>query len=274
LVLPLFEELSQLHRNEFEDLWDIAATSPKNYTPDLFVKPKPSMNATENPLLSMAAFDDFNIDEGNSLVFEDQLDAIGIDMPNESEDNDTVVPSPTKVIIKANPEVIKEIHSYSAQLEKPDEESKPLMKAKKASKLRQIASGRITKRQRKPNKKFQMSSDEEDDDSDYDEASSSNGSKRSKRKPKLYEVKKPFEDPELEQKRQNAINAKINRDRKKNEKKALMTSMKTLQQENSTLRKQNAKYRKRVSSIEARLAAMESILRANGLKNAATDPEE
>ena len=59
------------------------------------------------------------------------------------------------------------------------------------------------------------------------------------KKPKLYEISKPFRDPEMERNRLNAINAKVNRDRKKKEREALIKQMDLLRKKNNTLTSEN-----------------------------------
>lgn len=58
------------------------------------------------------------------------------------------------------------------------------------------------------------------------------------KKKKLYEVNKPFDDPVKEKNRQNAINAKLNRDRKKRETEALRAQMEMLRGNNEDLQKE------------------------------------
>lgn len=70
------------------------------------------------------------------------------------------------------------------------------------------------------------------------------------KKKKLYEFK-PFTDPVKERNRQNAINAKINRERKKKEKDALTKQMDLLRAENQKLR--------------AQIKAKDKILKKHGL---------
>merc|ERR1711972_1074793 len=113
-------------------------------------------------------------------------------------------------------------------------------------------------------------------DSDYEEKSSTNKSKKSvnsssstskstsagNRKVKLYE-QEPFSDPEMERCRQNAINAKINRDRKNKEKNAMTKEMAKLRRENQDLKKKNQKYRTRLTDFESRLQLLETFIRSN-----------
>ncbi len=77
------------------------------------------------------------------------------------------------------------------------------------------------------------------------------------KKLKLYE-QKTFTDPEKERARQNAINAKKNRDRKKREKDALQKQMNLLRQEVETLKEERNAF-----AQEAKLA--KEILRRNNL---------
>ena len=68
---------------------------------------------------------------------------------------------------------------------------------------------------------------------------------------KLYEAR-PFSDPEMEKNRRNALNAKINRDRKKKEREALVQQMDELRKTNTKLLSENKKLR--------------SVLAAHGIK--------
>merc|ERR1711862_863111 len=122
----------------------------------------------------------------------------------------------------------------------------------------------VTKRKRKPVKKFDDSSD---DDSDA-EFESYKQVKSGSRKVKLYQMPEFKNDPAMEQKRQNAINAKVNRDRKKKEKNALQSQMQVLRNENKSLNKKNKKYRSRLSSLEKRLEIMEAVISSHGLNSA------
>merc|ERR1719414_2758936 len=170
-------------------------------------------------------------------------------------------------------ENIKYIHSYSLPVEtQPEEKPKEVAEVKPVEKpsLRQVQSGRVTKRQRKPNKKFDDSSDD-DSDAEFEVKKSKAG-----RKVKLYQMPEFKNDPAMEQKRQNAINAKVNRDRKKKEKNALQSQMQILRNENKSLQKKNRKYHSRISSLEQRLEIMEALITSHGLNSAlkASDPEE
>merc|ERR1712004_142412 len=122
-----------------------------------------------------------------------------------------------------------------------------------------------------PGRKFDDSSDD-DSDAEFQGHKHNSGP----RKVKLYQMSEFKDDPVMEQKRQNAINAKVNRDRKKKEKNALTSQMKVLRDENKSLNKKNKKYRSRPSSLEKRLEIMEAVISSHGLNSAlkASDPEE
>lgn len=223
---------------------------------------------------------------------------------------------------KSQAEDIFEIHSYSQQPQQPQEpctkteiiivqaaptkSAAPVYKSKgkvgppaakvqtpkKTQVLKTVQNGRVAKRQRKPVKHFDESSEEEND-SDYQPDMSSNKNKKtrenstsksnttisnnsSNRKAKLYE-QSPFSDPDMERCRQNAINAKINRDRKRNEKNSMQKEMSKLRRENQDLKKKNQKYRQRLTSFESRLAVLESLIRSQPRLDEmlkASEPEE
>jgi len=143
--------------------------------------------------------------------------------------------------------------------------------------LKKVQNGRVTKRLRKPVKRFAAESESENDenDSDYEVKSSTNKTKKSinsnsntsskssgNRKTKLYEHE-PFSDPEMERCRQNAINAKINRDRKNKEKTQMNKEMAKLKRENQDLKKKNQRYRTRLTDFESRLQLLETFIRSN-----------
>lgn len=153
----------------------------------------------------------------------------------------------------------------------------------------QVGNHRVAKRQRKPVRHF----DETSEDSEVEAADvrpsallrkrhksnssskSFTGKASSSKKVKMYECD-PFEDPEMEKCRQNAINAKMNRDKKKKEKTTLQKEMGKLRRENEELKKKNSRYRTKLTSVEARVQAMEAFIQSNGLGSLlkASDPEE
>jgi hypothetical protein len=81
---------------------------------------------------------------------------------------------------------------------------------------------------------------------------------------RLYEAQ-PFGDPQQERCRRNAINAKLNRDRKMKEKDALAKQMNMLRRENQRLQDEAAAVEERASSAEAELDRLRAVLRENGL---------
>jgi len=85
-------------------------------------------------------------------------------------------------------------------------------------------------------------------------------------KAKLYALK-ALADPEMERARQNAINAKKNRELKKKEKDLISREVTTLKQENGALKRSAAAMRKRASDAEAELRRLQSAIRANHLED-------
>ena len=83
-------------------------------------------------------------------------------------------------------------------------------------------------------------------------------------KQKLYALK-ALEDPEAEKARQNAINAKKNRDLKKKEKEMIAHEVVSLKKENGTLKKNAAGFRKRALEAEAELRRLRAAISANHL---------
>jgi len=89
---------------------------------------------------------------------------------------------------------------------------------------------------------------------------SSAGGKVSRRrrelKVKLYERDEPLSDPEEEKKRQNAINAKKNRDKQKNKLQELQNQVNTLTTERDSLQSTNIKLKNKCESFEKQLKAI------------------
>lgn len=83
---------------------------------------------------------------------------------------------------------------------------------------------------------------------------------------KLYE-QKSFEDPKLERCRKNALSAKLNREKKKQEQEKIVKEMETLRSNNKALMKRVADSDMRAQKLEAQLARMEKLLREQSMSN-------
>ena len=81
---------------------------------------------------------------------------------------------------------------------------------------------------------------------------------------RLYDAA-PFTDPAQERCRKNAINAKLNRERKRKEKEALGKQINLLRRENQKLQEESAAAEERASRAEAELQRMRLLLASNGL---------
>jgi len=239
----------------------------------------------QNPLLSSAAMEDNVITTTTTeLPSDDIFDLIDVDAgnsrldfsleslePEESIDLEPELEKSCPSQQKANIEEVMSIHSYSQpQIKKEPAENPENHTVQKP--LRKVQAGRVNKRQRKPVRHFDESSDESSE-AEYRpvrKRNKSNSSSKSfittncNRKVKMYEMD-PFEDPEMEKCRQNAINAKMNRDKKKTEKNSMQKEMSKLRRENEDLKKKNRRYREKLTSFEARLQIMESIIQSNRL---------
>jgi len=92
---------------------------------------------------------------------------------------------------------------------------------------------------------------------DEDKSVAGGGGKAPRRrrelKAKLYEREEPLSDPEEEKKRQNAINAKKNRDKQKNRLQELDALVKSLTTERDTLQVSNNKLRNKCNAFETQL---------------------
>ncbi len=86
-----------------------------------------------------------------------------------------------------------------------------------------------------------------------------------KGRPRLYD-QKPFADPELERCRLNAICAKQNRDRKRQEKQNMEKEVVELRSENKKLKRQAESSAKRLKSAEEQLGRMREMLRTHGVE--------
>jgi len=72
-------------------------------------------------------------------------------------------------------------------------------------------------------------------------------------KPKLYQREEPLSDPEAEKKRQNAINAKKNRDKQKNKMQELEAQVASLTSERDSLKVSNTKLQNKCEAFEKQL---------------------
>jgi len=72
-------------------------------------------------------------------------------------------------------------------------------------------------------------------------------------KPKLYQREEPLSDPEEEKKRQNAINAKKNRDKQKNRMQDLESQVTSLTSERDSLKASNIKFQNKCAAFEKQL---------------------
>merc|ERR1719273_465763 len=228
----------------------------------------------QNPLLSsVAALDD--VTATTDLPSGDLFDLMTVEAGDGRMDFSLETPEPEEIVVdfheaeksdKTAADEVMSIHSYSQPQIKDTPEHTTVEKP-----LKKVQVGRVAKRQRKPVRHF----DETSEDSEVEDVrpplrkrhksnSSSKSFTTSSKKVKLYEMD-AFEDPEMEKCRQNAINAKMNRDKKKNEKTTLQKEMGKLRRENEELKKKNSRYRTKLTSVEARVQAMEAFIQSNGL---------
>ena len=187
------------------------------------------------------------MDTNSLFLTEVDLENVPIEFYNSLDD-----------MFKLNPEIKEEAPTSVKILDEPPKapESKPLHTYSKD--LHKIQNGRVSKRQIR--KRDESSADESEN-----EFADAFKKAKTNRKLKLYEHDK-FEDPVQEQKRQNAINAKMNRDRKKNENKTLTTAMNKLREENKAMKKKCKKYKGKVTDLERRLEILEAVISSHGLK--------
>ena len=133
-------------------------------------------------------------------------------------------------------------------------------------------SGRSTRRStRRKRKVSEFTEDfEELDDEEYEEESPKRRSAKASKptnpnkKTKLYELP-AFSDPVMEKKRQDAIHAKENRDRKKKEKNALEKQMQILRKENESIRRREQESKKRAEEACKSVEYLMAILQKNGM---------
>lgn len=278
------EELEAFSKANFEATWnDLGSLSdeekilfPDNATDSAMNSNPVLLNVGQNnPLLSSVAIEDVPVIK-TELPSDDLFDLItdveageghldfNLETPEPEEEEDIIVDfEQDKTEQKAMAEEVMSIHSYSQQPQQPSVQ-KPLNKVQ--------GSIRVAKRQRKPVRHFDETSEESEDEQPIRKRHKSNSSstsftcssKNTSRKVKLYEMN-AFADPEMEKCRQNAINAKMNRDKKKNEKSDMQKEMSKLRRENEELKKKNRHYRTKLTSFEARLQIMESIIQSNRL---------
>ena len=82
---------------------------------------------------------------------------------------------------------------------------------------------------------------------------------------KVYELEESFDNPAMEKARLNAINAKINRDRKKKEREALILQMDQLRERNEELLQENQAMESRALSAERQLQRLQNLLLSHNL---------
>jgi len=127
-------------------------------------------------------------------------------------------------------------------------------------------------RQPKRQKKALTAADSSDDEENTPNSSSSIGVQQSipdtfsNGKKKLYKSGPFKNNPDMERARLNAINAKRNRDRKKQEKAAMEGEMSRLRVENQSLRRANSQLKARMVAAEEELRQIRDILRSHNLE--------
>jgi len=283
------QKLEAFSRANFEATWNESLGSLSDEEKILFPDTD-AMNSNpvllnfdggQNPLLSSVAMEDTPITT-TELPSDDLFDLITVEAGDSRLDFNLETPEPEEeeIIVDFIPQnedktdkkvadEIMSIHSYSQPQikEEPDTTPQPTTVQKP---LHKVQGGRVAaKRQRKPVRHFDETSEdsEVEDEQPIRKRHKSNSSSTSfslKRKVKLYEME-AFADPEMEKCRQNAINAKMNRDKKKNEKNTMQKEMTKLRRENEELKKKNRRYRTKLTTFEARLQMMESIIMSNRL---------
>jgi len=87
---------------------------------------------------------------------------------------------------------------------------------------------------------------------------------------KLYE-QKPFENPALEKCRMNALNAKLNREKKKKEKEQMAKEVTKLRSENTRLRRAEAAAERRAGEAERELQRLRALMRQSEMGAAAVE---
>ena len=87
---------------------------------------------------------------------------------------------------------------------------------------------------------------------------------------KLYE-QKPFENPALEKCRMNALNAKLNREKKKKEREQMAKEVTKLRSENTRLRRAEAAAERRAGEAERELQRLRALLRQSDVGAAAVE---
>jgi len=122
-------------------------------------------------------------------------------------------------------------------------------------------------------KRPKVESESEDEDDENTQVAAPNGRSLalpkdtfSNGKKKLYKSGPFRNNPEMERARINAINAKRNRDRKKQEKQALEQEMTRLRNENQGLKRTAANFKERAASAESELQQIRQLLKLNNLE--------
>lgn len=133
----------------------------------------------------------------------------------------------------------------------------------------EMATEVVVRRSQRPLKRKSLEIEGQDDDDDDQHVRSTKklkkmGSSFSNGKKKLYTAG-PFTDPEKEKCRINALNAKKNREKKKQERQKMIDELNRLKSENQVLKRRSIKMTERASNAEAELQRLRDLLSQNGL---------
>jgi hypothetical protein len=251
-VSTFLEEVSSFEKQDFEAAWSWAQQQDTGL--DLSLFPMCNNDAhfdmkfvddLDDPLLSSSAIN-------TGLDMEDLLDSQCSPVLSDfcMEEPILLQRSPLEPEQPQEEDYPATVHSYCQPPRTPESEFNS-----NEENVIPASAGRKTirrRRQRRANKRRTISSDADDD------IIFSNG------KQKLY-TQKPFKNPELERARLNAINAKMNRDRKKLEAAGLRREVERLRKENEELKKSRSSLNSRATKAEEELARIKQVLSTSEL---------
>lgn len=234
----------------------------------------------EDPVMSSMALDD---------IISDYLPAVPADSTVVVEEMPSMTPNfiPRSLDESAERSYIETIHSYTKKpetqsfqpetaiagdeihYELSDDESDIEVESKVSTTTSQVSEEPI-RRSRRQVKRKRFDSEESFEDDEENKPSNIKKAKKSDKfsngKTKLYSAG-PFNNPELERQRLNALNAKKNREKKKQEQQHLKTEVTRLQSENKGLKRTAIKMQERATNAELELQRLHALLRANNLES-------
>lgn len=240
--------MALFQNEEFERMWSCLAQTEtlSDQEKDLFdVQPPPPPGLfDDNPMFSAAPF----------LEDDDMFGFDGGDDGEPSRRPDVIYYSDSDAAEGKAKEDDDDGQTRQEEEEKEAEREAPVAETRRPVRQRR----RQKRGRRRPRPAARRPEPGTSDDDDDKEGIFSNG------KPKLY-AERPFKNPQLERARLNAINAKKNRDRKKQESARMEGEMRALREQNARMQRSLRRFEVRAEQAERELEAIKTLLRSANL---------